>query len=112
MFVYNSEMSARPRPVTATVCHQPSDVVTGVRTRSYSLSSGSSTASLVSILDHDSYESPMPSDDEAENVNVNKEGNVNILEIVHSSNGNHVSPVVGKNGTHYSNSRDHSYSEQ
>jgi hypothetical protein len=50
-------MSARPRPVTATFKPKSMAPPTGVRTRSYSLSSGTSTESLVSVLDHDSYES-------------------------------------------------------
>ena len=50
-------MSARPRPVTATFRPPSMTPPTGIRTRSYSLSSGSSTASLVSILNHESYES-------------------------------------------------------
>jgi len=44
-------MSARPRPVTATF---PPPAFAEHPRRSYSLSSGSSTASLVSVLDHDS----------------------------------------------------------
>ena len=55
-------MSARPRPVTATFKPPEMAPPTGVRTRSYSLSSGSSTASLISILKHDSYESLPDSD--------------------------------------------------
>ncbi|KAK2150112.1 hypothetical protein LSH36_423g02122 [Paralvinella palmiformis] len=50
-------MSARPRPVTATFKPKSMAPPVGVRTRSYSLSSGSSTESLVSVLGHDSYES-------------------------------------------------------
>ena len=55
--VKNSTMSARPRPVTATFKPKSMAPPVGVRTRSYSLSSGSSTESLVSVLGHDSYES-------------------------------------------------------
>lgn len=49
-------MSARPRPVTATF-PPPVETAPGYhpRSHSYSLSAGSSTASLVSVLDHDSY---------------------------------------------------------
>ena len=57
-------MSARPRPVTATVTHQPD--FAPFMPRSGDLSSGSETASLVSVLDHDSYVSPDPSDSEEE----------------------------------------------
>ena len=71
-------MSARPRPVTATIRPPSMDPPTGVRERRYSLSSGSSTASLVSVLDHDSYESPgTDSEDERERIaqlNVNNSG--------------------------------------
>lgn len=59
-------MSGRPRPVTATFQPAGMEPVTGVRSRSYSLSSGSSTASLVSVLDHDSYESLEDSDQEVD----------------------------------------------
>jgi len=44
-------MSARPRPVTATF---PPPVIAEHPQPAYSLSTGSSTASLVSILDHGS----------------------------------------------------------
>jgi len=47
-------MNARPRPVTATF---PPPAFAEHPQRSYPLSIGSSTASLVSILDHDSYAS-------------------------------------------------------
>ena len=56
-------MSARPRPVTATFMPSYMDPVTSTpKHRHYSLSSGTSTESLISILDHDSYESPPDSD--------------------------------------------------
>ena len=72
-------MSARPRPVTATVT-KPKDnhyIVTSTPKRAVTISPGSSTESLVSVLDHDSYESPLPSEEEAEPVvkNTNKGNN-------------------------------------
>ncbi|KAK3600817.1 hypothetical protein CHS0354_020497 [Potamilus streckersoni] len=61
-----SPTSLRPRPVTATVTKpkwmQPEAIV-GPR-RSHSVESRGSTASLTSILDHDSYESLSLSDDD------------------------------------------------
>ena len=67
------KMSGRPRPVTATFKPKSLDPPVGVRTRSYSLSSGSSTASLLSVLDHDSYDS-MEDEEEGEKLD-NKETN-------------------------------------
>ena len=49
-------MSARPRPVTATLGVHHNEQHLSVP-RHYSFSSNGSTSSLVSILDHDSYES-------------------------------------------------------
>ncbi|XP_021352448.1 coiled-coil domain-containing protein 34-like isoform X2 [Mizuhopecten yessoensis] len=57
-------MSLRPRPVTATVTKPKWMEPQVFRPRSLSLDSGGSTASLTSVLDHDSYISPSPSDDE------------------------------------------------
>lgn len=59
-------MSLRPRPVTATVTKPKWMEPQGRRRRSYDLESNGSTASLTSVLDHDSYVSPAPSDDEWE----------------------------------------------
>ena len=60
-------MSARPRPVTATVTkpRYPIPVTsTPLRNDYMTLSDGGSTESLVSILYHDSCESLPPSDEE------------------------------------------------
>ena len=60
-------MSARPRPVTATVTKPkwPVPVTsTPLRGDFITLSEGSSTESLVSVLNHDSCESIPPSEDE------------------------------------------------
>ncbi|XP_069110676.1 coiled-coil domain-containing protein 34-like isoform X2 [Argopecten irradians] len=57
-------MSLRPRPVTATVTKPKWMEPQVFRPRSLSLESNGSTASLTSVLDHDSYISPSPSDDE------------------------------------------------
>ncbi|XP_060073542.1 coiled-coil domain-containing protein 34-like [Ylistrum balloti] len=57
-------MSLRPRPVTATVTKPKWMEPQVFRRQSLSLESGGSTASLTSVLDHDSYISPTPSDDE------------------------------------------------
>lgn len=54
VFDSTDAMSARPRPVTATF---PPPVFAERPERSYSLSPGSSTASLVSVLDHGSCDS-------------------------------------------------------
>lgn len=57
-------MSARPRPVTATV--NPPLTSTPLHGPRTFLSSDGSTESLISILDHDSYESPLASEIESE----------------------------------------------
>jgi len=59
-------MSLRPRPVTATVTKPKWMEPYVVRPPSISMDSTGSTASLTSVLDHDSYISPAPSDDEWE----------------------------------------------
>ena len=59
-------MSGRPRPVTATVTRQPELDFIPLVPRTADLSSGSETASLCSVLDHDSYLSPGDSDHEEE----------------------------------------------
>ena len=57
-------MSSRPRPVTATVTKPKWMEPQVVRPRSMSLESNGSTASLTSVLDHDSYESLGDTDDD------------------------------------------------
>lgn len=59
-----SRMSLRPRPVTATVTKPKWMEPQVTRPRSRSLESNGSTASLTSVLDHDSYESLGESEDE------------------------------------------------
>lgn len=57
-------MGSRPRPVTATVTKPKWMEPQVVRPRSRSLESNGSTASLTSVLDHDSYESLGDTDDD------------------------------------------------
>ena len=57
-------MSLRPRPVTATVTKPKWMEPQVVRPRSRSSESNGSTASLTSVLDHDSYESLGDTDDD------------------------------------------------
>lgn len=59
-------MSLRPRPVTATVTKPKWMEPEVYRPRSRSLESNGSTASLTSVLDHDSYESLGDTDDDVE----------------------------------------------
>ncbi|CAG2230552.1 CCDC34 [Mytilus edulis] len=59
-----TRMSLRPRPVTATVTKPKWMEPQVTRPRSRSLESNGSTASLTSVLDHDSYESLGESEDE------------------------------------------------
>lgn len=59
-------MNTRPRPVTATVTKPKWMEPHVIPRRSRSLESNGSTASLTSVLDHDSYESPDLSEDEWE----------------------------------------------
>ena len=57
-------MSLRPRPVTATVTKPKWMEPEVYRPRSRSMESNGSTASLTSVLDHDSYESLADTDDD------------------------------------------------
>lgn len=65
--LFQKAMSARPRPVTATVTKPPWMQVPDADAAMYrrqSLTSNGSTASLTSVLDHDSYISEPEYDDE------------------------------------------------
>ncbi|XP_062587860.1 coiled-coil domain-containing protein 34-like [Saccostrea cucullata] len=65
-------MNTRPRPVTATVTKPKWMEPHVIPRRSRSLESNGSTASLTSVLDHDSYESPDISEDEWERQELRK----------------------------------------
>ena len=70
-------MSARPRPVTATVTKPPWMQVPDADAamyRRHSLTSNGSTASLTSVLDHDSYTSEPEYEDEKEERPANQAG--------------------------------------
>ena len=67
--LFQETMSARPRPVTATVTKPPWMKVPDAEAALYrrqSLTSNGSTASLTSVLDHDSYTSEPEYGDEQE----------------------------------------------
>ena len=84
---------ARPQPVTATVTKPDWMKIHAIRHRSFSFDSTGSTASLVSVLDHDSY---VESDNEIQGATSPKSPSDQLQEVQNTSFEDYTQSVYSK----------------